>query len=86
METTRLSTKGQIIIPQAIRAAHHWDAGVEFEVIDTKDGILLTPTKSFKPSTIKEVLGCMNYKGRKKSLKEMEQGIAKGAKKHNDRN
>jgi len=85
METTRLSSKGQIILPQAIRIAHHWDAGVEFEVKDTKDGILLIPIKPFKPTTTKEVLGCMNYKGRKKTLKEMEQGIAKGAKKHNDR-
>jgi hypothetical protein len=36
----------------------------------------------FKPTSIKDVIGCVNYKGRKKSLKEMEEGIAKGAKKH----
>lgn len=86
METTRLSSKGQIIVPRSIRIAHHWNAGVEFEVVDMENGILLTPIKPFKSTTVKEVLGCMGYKGRKKSLKEMEQGIAKGAKKHNDRN
>ena len=85
METTRLSSKGQIIIPQAIRMAHHWDAGIEFQVIDTKDGIFLTPISQFKSTRVKEVLGCMNYKGKKKSLKDMEIGIAKGAKKRNDR-
>lgn len=81
METTRLSSKGQIIIPQAIREAHHWTSGVEFAVIDTDQGILLTPIKPFKKTTLQSVIGCTGYKGKKKSLKEMEQGIAKGAKK-----
>lgn len=29
----------------------------------------------FKPTTTEDVIGCVNYKGRKKSLKEMEKGI-----------
>ena len=80
METTRLSSKGQIIIPQAIRDAHKWKSGLEFNVLDTEQGLLLTPRLPFKPTSIKEVIGCVNYKGRKKSFKEMEEGIAKGAK------
>lgn len=82
MEITRLSSKGQIIIPQAIREAHHWLPGLEFAVIDTNEGILLAPINPFKTTTIKEVIGCTGYSGKKKSLKEMRQGIAKGAKKH----
>jgi AbrB family looped-hinge helix DNA binding protein len=81
MEITRLSSKGQIIIPQSIREAHKWQTGLEFNVIDTDQGILLTPRMPFKTTSIKEVIGCVNYKGRKKTLKEMEEGIAKGAKK-----
>lgn len=81
METTRLSSKGQIIIPQSIREAHKWKPGLEFNVIDTEQGLLLTPRLPFKPTSINEVVGCVNYKGKKKSLKEMEEGIAKGAKK-----
>lgn len=80
METTRLSSKGQIIIPQGIREAHHWHPGIEFVVTETNDGILLTPIKSFQPSSVKSLIGCTNYKGKKKTLKEMQQGIAKGAK------
>jgi AbrB family looped-hinge helix DNA binding protein len=80
METTRLSSKGQIIIPQNIREAHKWQPGLEFNVIDTDQGLLLTPRMPFKPTTVKEVLGCVNYKGPKKSLRDMEEGIAKGAK------
>lgn len=80
MEITRLSSKGQIIIPQGIRKAHHWEPGIEFAVIDTDNGILLTPINTFKNTSIKDVLGCVKYKGKKKSLADMMKGIAKGAK------
>ena len=33
METTRLSSKGQVIIPKTLRDAHHWLAGQEFIAI-----------------------------------------------------
>jgi AbrB family looped-hinge helix DNA binding protein len=80
METTRLSSKGQVIIPQTIREAHQWVSGVEFLVTDTDQGILLTPIRPFKSTLIEDVIGCTGYKGKKKSLKAMEQGIKKGAK------
>ena len=80
MGTTRLSSKGQIIIPQDIREAHRWQPGLDFAVLDTDQGLLLTPLMPFKTTKIKDVLGCAHYKGSKKSLKEMEQGIAIGVK------
>ena len=82
METTRLSSKGQIIIPQSIRDAHHWEPGLNFAVTEVNGGILLKPYKAFKAINVDEVLGCTGYKGKKKTLKEMEEGIARGAKKH----
>lgn len=81
METTRLSSKGQVIIPQSIRATHHWGVGVKFAVIDTAEGLLLTPISPFKSTSVNSILGCTGYKGSKKSLKDMEQGIIKGVKK-----
>jgi AbrB family looped-hinge helix DNA binding protein len=41
METTRLSTKGQIILPKAIRDSRAWGPGTEFTVEETGEGILL---------------------------------------------
>jgi AbrB family looped-hinge helix DNA binding protein len=81
METTHLSSKGQVVIPQFIREAHHWQPGFEFFITETKKGILLTPVKPFKKFSIEQIIGCVGYKGAKKSLKAMEKGIAKGAKK-----
>ena len=75
METTKLSSKGQIILPKSIRAAHNWDTGIEFAIEDTPDGILLRPLKPFPPTQLKDVYGCVAYAGKAKSLKEMEAGI-----------
>jgi len=80
MEKTRLSNKGQIVIPKAVRAAHGWKAGLEFSIESSGDGIKLKPIKPFKETTIDEVIGCVGYRGPRKSLKDMEAAIAKGAK------
>ncbi|MBL8225460.1 MAG: AbrB/MazE/SpoVT family DNA-binding domain-containing protein [Chromatiales bacterium] len=59
METTRLSSKGQVIIPKAVRAAHGWETGVEFTVIDTGEGVLLKPRAPFEPTTLGDVAGLL---------------------------
>ena len=43
METTRLSTKGQIVLPKNIRTSRAWVPGTEFTIEETADGILLRP-------------------------------------------
>lgn len=43
MQTTVLSSKGQIIIPKAMRDTRHWHAGTRLEVLDTVEGLLLKP-------------------------------------------
>jgi AbrB family looped-hinge helix DNA binding protein len=79
MVTTRLSNKGQIVIPKLVRAAHGWEPGLEFLVEDTGDGIKLKPLTPYLETKADDLLGCLGYKGPKKSLKEMEVAIAKGA-------
>jgi AbrB family looped-hinge helix DNA binding protein len=81
MEKTRLSSKGQIIIPKAVRDAHGWTEGTEFTVEGSKDAIVLRPqrTSLFPRTTIDDVIGCVNYKGPRKSIKEMNDGIVKEA-------
>ncbi len=78
METTRLSSKGQVILPKSVRDAHHWSPGTEFEVEDRPEGVLLRPKKHFAITQLKDVVGCTGYCGPAKSLEEMEEAIAKG--------
>ena len=42
-ETATLSSKFQISIPKAIRAAQHWEAGLTFAFIPKGTGVLLVP-------------------------------------------
>ena len=79
METTRLSPKGQIVIPHRIREQLGWNPGVEFAVEMTEDGIALHPIKELAPTTIEEAYGCLPYQGPRKSLRDMEDGVRKGA-------
>ncbi len=75
METTRLSSKGQIILPKSLREAHQWIPGTEFIVEDTPQGVLLRPGKPFAPSRLEEVAGRLSYSGKAKSVAEMEQAV-----------
>jgi AbrB family looped-hinge helix DNA binding protein len=84
METTRLSSKGQIILPKSIRAAHHWEPGVEFSVEETRDGVLLRPLASPQASRLEDVVGCIPYRGPAKTVEEMDAAIAAGLSVTND--
>jgi AbrB family looped-hinge helix DNA binding protein len=77
METTRLSEKGQIVIPKRIRAAYNWEPGTEFAVEDMGDSIALKPIRSFRRTKLRDVLGCVQYRGPSKSIKEMDDAVAK---------
>jgi AbrB family looped-hinge helix DNA binding protein len=76
METTRLSSKGQVIIPKSIRAPHCWKTGVRFAVEDTEGGVILRPLAFFPEIQVDEVIGCAGYKGPRRTVQEMESAIA----------
>lgn len=78
MEITRLSSQDQVMIPKALRDAHHWEAGQELITIDMGDGILLKPKKLFQETTLEDVAGCLRYRGKLKSLEEIENAIRQG--------
>jgi AbrB family looped-hinge helix DNA binding protein len=84
METTRLSTKGQIILPKSIRASRAWAPGTEFTVEETRDGILLRPTDRFPETNLDEVVGCLRPKGKPKSLAQMNAAIEREVRRRHD--
>jgi AbrB family looped-hinge helix DNA binding protein len=77
--TTKLSSKGQVIIPRQVRAAHSWEIGQELEVIDAGDGVLLKPKKPFPETTLADVVASLGYRGEKRTLADMDEAIRKGA-------
>ena len=79
MQTTKLSSKGQVIIPKILRSRYKWDIGQELTVIDTGEGILLRSSRPFKKTELDEVAGALKYSGKPVLLDEMELAIKKGA-------
>lgn len=81
METTRLSSKGQVVLPLSVRRNRKWEAGTQLLVEETPEGVLLRPAKPFPPTTVEDVMGIANsrkYKGKPKTLAEMDEAIAIG--------
>lgn len=76
MESTKLSSKGQVVLPSAIRKAKAWRAGQELSVESTPEGVLLKPLKPFAPTRLEDVVGCAGYKGPRKSIDEMDEAVA----------
>jgi AbrB family looped-hinge helix DNA binding protein len=68
MLTTKLSSKGQVIIPKEIRNRHHhWEPGQELQAIETNDGILLRLMSPFTETTLKDVASCLAYASKAKT-------------------
>lgn len=78
LQTTRLSSKGQVIIPQTILDAYHLNCGQELEIEATSQGILLKAKNSPTKTTINDLIGCTGYQGKAKTLEEMDAGIRQG--------
>ena len=73
--TTSVSTKGQIILPKAMRDQLGWTAGTRLTVEYTADGLVLKPlTKAFPPTRPEDVFGCLKFTGKPKTLAEMDAG------------
>lgn len=79
MDVTRLSTKGQIILPKRVRDERNWGVGMEFTVEDAGNGILLRPARGIASTELSEVAGCLkrSTKGKPKTIAEMKAAIGK---------
>jgi len=84
--TTTVSTKGQVILPKAIREQRRWLPGTRLVVEDTEDGVLLRAEPRLAPTRPKDVFGSLKFKGPAKSIAEMNAGIAAEAKRRHARN
>jgi AbrB family looped-hinge helix DNA binding protein len=84
--TTTVSTKGQVILPKAIRDQRRWEAGTELVVEDTAEGVLLKAKPVFPRTRPKDVFGSAPYTGPPRSIEEMNAAIAAEVKRRHARN
>ena len=69
MKTTRLSAKGQVILPNAK---------------ETPEGVLSRPLRRFHETRLEDVVGCLKYTEMPATVEEMDQAIALEIKKRHD--
>ncbi len=72
---TRLSSKGQVVIPQEIREMNHWLPGQELIAVNTDEGVLLKPKRAFAATTVEDLTEFRPYKGKAKSVEEMNDAV-----------
>ena len=77
---TVVSTKGQIILPKAIREKRQWAAGTRLTIEETAEGVLLRASPIFPETTLDEVFGSMRYDGPALSLEDMDAAVMREAK------
>jgi len=76
----KLSTKGQMILPKALRDRHGWTAGTELDVVDGPGGVTLRPVipvPVFPRTKLEDVAGMLAkfYTGPPKTIEEMDAAI-----------
>ena len=76
---TKLSTRGQVVIPKEIRERNCWSPGEAFVVEEREGGILLRPAGASASLEPEDLLGVTGYRGPRKTLEEMDEAVARGA-------
>ena len=73
--TTTVSTKGQVILPSAVRRRRAWSAGTRLIVEETAEGVLLRPASAFAETRPEDVFGSLPSSGGAKTVAEMDAGV-----------
>lgn len=72
IETIRMSSKGQIVIPQDVREELHVDEGTVFAVVGSKDTIIL---KKIATPSKEELIKDLGLFAKKAKMKLQSKGI-----------
>jgi AbrB family looped-hinge helix DNA binding protein len=71
----RVSSKGQVVVPQAVRERHGWKTGTVLRVTETDAGVVLEAAAA-PQRPIADLVGCVTYRGPARTVDEMHRAIA----------
>lgn len=73
---TTVSTKGQVVLPKALRDRHGWKPGTRLVVEDAPGGVMLRPTDPGAATRIEDVYGMLpSPHDRPITIEEMNEGV-----------
>jgi AbrB family looped-hinge helix DNA binding protein len=73
--TTTLSSKGQIVLPKALRDRKQWKPGALLTLEDVPGGVLVKLVEAKKKYTVDDLVGIAQYAGPPLSDEEIERRI-----------
>jgi len=76
MESVAISSKGQFVLPKAIRSRHNWQAGTRLIVIDRGDEVVIKSAEPFAATNFESSDAPSIYSGRRLSLADMDRAVA----------
>jgi AbrB family looped-hinge helix DNA binding protein len=76
MESVALSSKGQFVLPKAIRNRHHWQSGTRLVVIDRGDEVVIKAAEPFAATCFESPDAPSVYKEKRLTLADMDRAIA----------
>jgi AbrB family looped-hinge helix DNA binding protein len=79
----RVSTKGQVILPKALRERLRWGPGTRLTMEPVKDGVLLRAAPLFAATRPEDVFGCLGHSGPAHTVEEMNAAVLAEAKRRN---
>jgi AbrB family looped-hinge helix DNA binding protein len=75
MARIKISTRGRVTLPKAVRDKLHWPAGTELIVEEKCEGVLLKAAAWKKAGSIADLAGILKYKGPAKTIEKMNAGV-----------
>jgi AbrB family looped-hinge helix DNA binding protein len=78
---TRLSTKGRLTVPKAIRARHGWEPGTELLVEDYGSYVTIRSSETIPKTTLDQLIGCTGYTGPCLNIARQHAALARGTSK-----
>lgn len=76
LATTRMSSKGQVVIPEAIREQLGLQPGTQFVVVGERDAIILKSISKPSPAEFREMLKTARQQARKAGMKKSDVEVA----------
>jgi AbrB family looped-hinge helix DNA binding protein len=75
MQTTRVSSKGQVVLPKSVRDELDWPPGTDLAIERGNGSVVLRRVRTIRPTTIEEVAGMLKYDGPPVTLEDMQRAI-----------
>jgi AbrB family looped-hinge helix DNA binding protein len=73
--TTTLSSKGQMVLPKALRDLKQWKPGAQLLLEDVPGGVMVKLVEAKKKYTVDDLIGILKYDGPPLSQEEIDRRI-----------